>query len=551
VSGDAIGANDPCPCDSGETYAACCGRNASLAQAQTQANTSDPAVWRIAGQAALLRGDLKTSEKCCRRAVELDKDDTESLYLLGTARARQRLYEKALAPLKRAISLNPGHWRALNDLGNVYREIGQHQKSAACLARLFRNPATPTNYLSNALLGLQNQTEADHGRLFALYCAVGRRIESEAGPPLPAFAPKGSAEKIRLGYYSPRFKPGVIGDFFLPLFDAHDRRNFEIHLFSDLDSGSNPCARYLSRHADHWTDTKKLTDRQLAEVVNSTKIDIFIDLAGHSPGHRLGAFACKPAPIQISMLDSFDTTGMAAFDYFVSDRCSTPVGSGQRFAEKLLLLSQPRLVYRPTDRVPSIAPLPAQKNGFVTFGSFNRAEKITAHVLVLWANILSHLPDARLILKAKAFDDSGVVRRYQRRFGTLGVGPERIEFRGWSRHRQLLSEYGDIDIGLDTFPYNGGLTTCEALWMGVPVITLEGARIISRQGACFMRSLGLEEFVSQSTEEYGEMAVEWGNRIEALTDLRASLRNTALQSPMMDAAGYAREFEHQLMNVLS
>jgi protein O-GlcNAc transferase len=451
-------------------------------------------------------GRLKASEKLCRHAVDLDPDNSESHYLLGAVLARQGLCEQAVMPLEKAIDLHPGHWRALNDLGTVYREGGRHQEAAACFERLFKHPATPTTLLSNALLSLHGHAEHDHERLFALYCAVGRRIEADAGPPLAAARRAEPGARIRLGYFSPRFKPGVIGDFFLPLFDAHDRKRFAVHLFSDLDSSSNPCARYLSEQADHWIDTRSQSDSQMAEGVRQAEIDIFIDLAGHAPGHRLGVFARRPSPIQISMLDSFDTTGMRAFDYFVSDRCSTPPDTGQRFTEQVLLLSQPRLVYRPWDTGPEVAPLPALRNGFVTFGNFNRAEKTTEGVLKLWAAILLRLPDARLVLKARAYDDPGVVERCRSRLARYGVMPDRIEFRGWSKHRRLLEEYADIDIALDPFPYNGGLTACEALWMGVPVLCLEGARIISRQSACFLRSLGLDTFVGETLEDYAAKA---------------------------------------------
>jgi len=506
-----------------------------------------PAAWRNAAREALAAGQLPEAESCCREALELDPGDAKSLHLLGTTLIRQSRYEKAGVALQAASDLQPGDWRIVNDLGTVYRESGHHHEAAACFERLFRNPATPTRVLSNALLSLHGQAAQDHQRMFALIRAVGRRIEAEAGPPLGTSFDAIGDPKIRLGYCSPRLKPGVIGDFFLPLFDAHDRTLFDLYLYSDLDSSDNPCARYLARHADRWTDTRNQSDREMAETVRADRIDIFIDLAGHTPGNRLGVFARRPAPIQLSMLDSFDTTGMSAFDYFVSDQYASPPGSPQRFIEKLLLLHRPRLLWRPWEPGPEVSPLPALNNGYVTFGNFNRVEKTTEAALRAWAEILLRVSDSRLVLKARIYDDPDVVSWHRSQLVRFGVAPERIDFSGWCEHPHLLEAYGDIDIALDPFPYNGGLTACEAMWMGVPVLTLEGTRVISRQSASLLRSLRLESFVAGTLEDYVDRAVHWSDRLDDLANLRAGLRETLAHSAIMDAQGYASEFEQHLI----
>jgi predicted O-linked N-acetylglucosamine transferase (SPINDLY family) len=568
-----IGRNDPCPCGSGRKYKVCCGsasaakprtssvHNQSLIQAAQQemnngqlqraqqlarqaieANPGSHAAWRTAGEIAHAGNQFKSSERFCRKALSIAADDRESLYLLGTSLARQRHYDEALQHLEKVVNLYPSHWRAYNNLGNVYRETGRHDKALACYDQVFAHQESSAATLSNILLGLHFHIDGDHQRQFEMHRQVGKRIEAEAGPMMPARDISAEDARIRIGYFSPRFKPGVIGDFFVPLFDAHDRSRFELHLYSDLEA-TNTCSEYLAQEADGWTDTCSLTDKQFAEAVRSDKIDIFIDLAGHAPGNRLGVFARKPAPVQVCLLDYFDTTGMKAFDYYVSDHCSTPDHSKQQFTENLIRLSQPRLVYKASENYPAVAPLPSLQNGYITFGSFNRCEKITTPVVDLWARILKRIPTSRLILKDRGFGVKEVVNRYREMFSHHGVNHARLEFRGWSDHQGLLEEYGDVDIALDPFPYNGGLTTCEALWMGVPVISLLGSRIINRQSACMMLSVGLDQFVGENDLECMDAAIYWASHLDQLSWLRGELRERVANSPLCDSTGFTRELE--------
>ena len=517
-------------------------RAQQLARQAAQQDTTNYQAWRMAAETAIAAGEFGACSQYGRQALALKRDDVESLYLLGTSLAQRKEFTEAAEHLGRALKLAPAHWRASNNLGNVYRETGRHEEALACYERVFANPECPPAVLSNILLGLHFHLDGDHQRQFDMQCAAGSRIETAAGTrPPPPRRVRGSG-KIRIGYFSPRFKPGVIGDFFLPLFDAHDRERFELHLFSGLE-GSNACSQYLARQSDSWTETRGLSDQEFAQAVRAREVDIMVDLAGHTPGNRLGAFALRPAQVQITMLDNFDTSGMTVFDFFVTDHCATPVDGEQRFTEQLIRLPGQRLVYRPSDQCPDVAPLPALKNRFITFGSFNRSEKMTPAVTQLWAGILQRLPEARLVLKDRAFGNADVSGRFRSVFERLGVESSRLEFRCWSDHRSMLEEYADIDMALDPFPYNGGLTSCEALWMGVPVLSLLGSRIISRQSACIMRSVGLDSFVSLTQRQYARAAERWANDIEGLANIRRKLRDATATSPLMNAAAHARELE--------
>jgi predicted O-linked N-acetylglucosamine transferase (SPINDLY family) len=245
------------------------------------------------------------------------------------------------------------------------------------------------------------------------------------------------------------------------------------------------------------------------------------------------------------MLDYFDTTGIEAIDYYVSDSFSTPAGGRQKFSEKLIILDQPRLVYEP----PAYAPPVSVRNpndDEIVFGSFNRHQKIIPEVVATWSGVLREVPNSRLLLKNTAFAHAEIQAIFLQRFAGHGIDPARISFRGASPHEQALAEYGDMDIALDTFPYNGGLTTLEALWMGTPVIAMEGERIISRQSAGMMRCLGLPEFVAKSAAEFAAIGKYWSLHRTQLNSLRQTLRERMTASPLTDAAKYTRDLEGHL-----
>jgi predicted O-linked N-acetylglucosamine transferase (SPINDLY family) len=367
--------------------------------------------------------------------------------------------------------------------------------------------------------------------------------------PGPVIAREGRArrKKIRLAYLSPRFSREIVGYFFKPLFDHHDREQFEIHLYCATPR-TDDMTDYLSQRADGWTLVGDLSDTALCRRIAEDEIDILVDLAGHAPENRMTALARKPAPVQISMLDYFDTTGLPTMDYYVTDSFSTTPDSPQRFTEELIILDQPRLVYEAPDYAPPVAERPSQASGLV-FGSFNRHHKIVPRVVETWSGLLRAVEDSRLVLKGGHFTAADVQENFLRQFEKHGVEGARIEFRGASSHQALLAEYGDIDIALDTFPYNGGLTTCEALWMGVPVITILGDRIISRQTAGMLEAVDLGEFVAADADEFAAIGKHWSEHREQLNGVRAGLRQRMAASPLTDGATYTADFEAHLRRI--
>jgi predicted O-linked N-acetylglucosamine transferase (SPINDLY family) len=260
-------------------------------------------------------------------------------------------------------------------------------------------------------------------------------------------------------------------------------------------------------------------------------------------------FARKPAPIAITWLGYWNTTGMSTVDYILTDPWTTPVGSPQQFTEEPLPLPDGRLLYAPVSYAPDVSSLPSAGSAIFTFGSFNRFDKLGPELIDCWAEILHRLPESRLIIKNSAIAFPHARDELSRWFTARGIALERIELRTKSPHEVMLAEYNDIDLGLDTFPYNGGLTTCEALWMGVPIVAIEEERMISRQTSSMLRQIGCEDFIAQTHDEYVMLAVRWAKERARLAAVRAALREQMRESSLCDGVRFTRNLEAALRAV--
>ena len=272
-------------------------------------------------------------------------------------------------------------------------------------------------------------------------------------------------------------------------------------------------------------------------------IDILVDLSGHTGGNRLRIFTLKPAPVQISWLGYWDSSGLSSMDYYLTDGLTTPQELDQFFSEEVIRLSRTRFCYTPPDYSPAIAPPPAVKRKSITLGSFNNLIKVTPKTISMWAEILNSVQDSRLILKWKTFRDQEEQERIWQAFEYQGVDRERIELRPDSFHSEMLQEYKDVDIALDPFPFTGALTTCEALWMGVPVVTMCGSRMVSRQSYSMLCNLGLEDFVARNKDEYVQIVKELSQDTDYLSRLRSTMRERMRSSPLMDYENMTRALE--------
>lgn len=302
------------------------------------------------------------------------------------------------------------------------------------------------------------------------------------------------------------------------------------------------------RVASQFRDISALNDTQLAQQIREDRIDVLVDLSGHTAGSRLSVFAHRPAPVQVSWLGYFATTGLSYIDTVLLDKWHAPPGTEQQFVEPIIRLPS-RFCYTPVPWMPAVSPAPTFTKGYITFGCFNNTAKFNAGVFDAWSRVLRAVPDARLILKWRTFNDEAFRQQVTQAFVDREIPATRIELRGPSFHADLLKEYADIDISLDPFPFTGGLTSCEALWMGVPVITWPQSRVVSRQTHAFLHQIGLPEFSAQNANDYVRIAVELAHIPERLTEFRAGMRDRMRASPLMDVSGFTRNLENTLIDL--
>jgi predicted O-linked N-acetylglucosamine transferase (SPINDLY family) len=346
--------------------------------------------------------------------------------------------------------------------------------------------------------------------------------------------------RLRIGYVSPDLRDHVVGRFMLPLLANHDHQRFEIFCYADV-ARADAMTERLRSHADCWRNTAGLSDEQLARAVRDDRIDILIDLTMHMAGSRLLAFARKPAPVQVTYLAYCGTTGLEAMDYRLTDPHLDPPDATDEYVEQSIRLPRTYWCYQPPDDAPEVSSLPMTRaGGRVTFGCLNNFSKVSQPTIETWAELLRAIPDARLILHAHA----GAHRqRLLTRLGELGIDTGRIEFVGFAPTASYLATYHRIDVALDPFPYAGGTTTCDALWMGVPVVTLAGRTAVGRGGASILTNLGLPELVARSPEEYVQIALALARAPQRLERLRCSMRDRMGRSPITDAPGFACDVE--------
>lgn len=467
-------------------------------------------------------------------------------YNAAVALVRAGRFGDAAVHLRRAVQIDPQLGPAWNNLGNILKAFGQTEEATACYAKVVTLHPNDPVLQSHRFLCAHYTASFTHHELFEMHRHWAEQFAAGFYPTAPpAMGSQRTSQQLTVGLVSPSFNGKIVGQFLRGILGHLRAEGLRLHAYSATRETDEITAE-LRQSVDLWRDIVPLDDAAAARQIVADQVDILIDLAGHAPGNRLLVFARKPAPIQVSWLDYFNTTGLATIDYLLTDPRTTPVGSPQRFSERLWYLPQTRLCWTAPDFAPEPAPAPSLAKGVLTFGSFNRADKLNPALLSWWAQILRRVEGARLMLKGAAFGMPEIRRHFSQRLAALGVAPERIEWRGASSHAQLLAEYGEVDIALDTFPYNGGATTCDALWMGVPVVALRGERMIARQSAAMLECIDCKELIADSFEQYVEGAVALANDVEQRIHLRQTLRSRMASSPLCDA----RRFAHDLASAL-
>lgn len=516
----------------------------AAADALLAAGRAERDVWRLAAGLYIDAGEGENAARAAGLYIS-GKDDAFGLFLRARAAFLLGHWQAARLDAQRALSLGMlargDEVLAHNLLSRVSCSMGEVEESLREERAAFESAET-----------LGDRASSWSNYLFALHYverepqfmldAARRYGELFKGVPRMKRAPK-RREKIRIGYISPDFTFHIVALFSFAFFTHFDKSRFEVFGYSL--TGENAMAAELSSHASAWRYVGGGTPAEIAERIRADEIDILFDLAGHSANNALPVLALRPAPVQISGIGYFDTTGLSAVDYFLTDVHIDPVGENDAcFTEKLLRLPESHLCYRASraGEKSRIAPLPAREKGYITFGSFNNFAKVTDRVLHLWAKILRTVPRSRLFLKTAVFGASDGREEALRRLEAAGIDLACVRTEGHTA--EYLASYGEVDIALDTFPYPGGGTTCDALYMGVPVVTLAGVRHGARFGASILANLDLADACyAHTADEYVEKACALAADVAALAVLRRTLRTRMEASPLMDAARYMFHLE--------
>jgi predicted O-linked N-acetylglucosamine transferase (SPINDLY family) len=479
---------------------------------------------------------------CYRRALEANPGDAEIHYNLGVALAKKGALDEAIASYREALRLNPDSAETRDNLANTYLRRGELDEALACYREACRlGPKRAAATYSNLLFSLNYHPAWTPQAIFEEHRHWG---ETYAPRPEKQPAHGNSREperRLRIGYVSADFREHSVAFFIEPVLTQHDRERFEIYCYAQVAAPDAVTGR-LKQLAAHWRPIVGLDDRQAADRIRADKIDILVDLSGHTAGNRLGVFAHRPAPVQASFIGYPNTTGLPAMDYRIVNPWIAPPGSEVYFTEKLVYLPSPPC-FRPAADCPPVNVPPALDSGRVTFGCFNNLAKLAPPVIALWAAVLQAVSGSRLMLKSQPFNDAGTRDLFHARFAAHGVGPERLLLRGSDPLREYLRCFNDVDIALDPFPYNGGTTTYHALWMGVPVVALEGRNSVSRIGYGVLATLGLKELAAKTPADYVTIAAGLAADPGRLQALRASLRERMRASPLTDGKRYTAALE--------
>ncbi|HZW13187.1 MAG TPA: methyltransferase domain-containing protein [Noviherbaspirillum sp.] len=468
----------------------------------------------------------------------------EQVEMANVALAQHHLCE-AEHLYRQIIAHAPNIPEVHNNLGTVLKEQGRLAEAHATFERALALRPDYASAHSNLLFTLQYAPGQTLAGLRAAHEDWARRQLHGITPAGPASLARTSDGPLVVGLVSPDLYAHPVGVFLLPWLEKHNRGAFRLIAYAESER-DDPIARRIRAAVAHWRTISGRDDEAVAKQMAEDQVDILIDLAGHTAGNRLKLFARRAAPIQMNWLGYSATTGVPAMDVVLVDAYTVPPGVEEGFTEQLVRLDGLRFCYTRPEYAPAVSPAPILQKGYVTFGSFNNLAKITPEVIETWAAILKAVSNGRLVLKWKSLGDAETRNRLIAAFTQHGVDGIRIECRGWSSHPQMLAEYGDIDIALDPFPFSGGLTSCDALFMGVPVLTLPGELPISRQTGSFLEALGLPDWIATTRDEYIDKAVILAKRADLLSTFRRTLRKTLLNSRLCDGMAYARAIETAL-----
>jgi FkbM family methyltransferase len=521
-----------------------------LLQSAVQLNSKDHCYHNNLGAVLKDSGDLTEAVRCFEKSLELEPSYVFASYNLGCA--YQTMGELSLAKrwYETALSQEPDCFLAYSNLVCLYKDMGDVEKAIEGLKIAIQQNPENAFVDSNLIFCMNYVADTDPQTVFEYHRKWAKR---HSPLNLPADRDyrndRTPGHRIRIGYVSPDFRSHSVAFFIYPVLSHHHRDQVEVFCYADV-SQPDEATQVMMNSADHWRNIYRMPDERVFQQIQDDRIDILVDLTGHSSNNRMKLFGKKPAPVQVSYLGYPNTTGLDSMDYRITDALADPVGiSDAYYSERLIRLPGGFLCYQPSDPTPDVSELPLLTNHHVTFGSFNNRAKIGPKVIAVWSELLKHVPGSRLLLKSSALSDAETRQRLLSLFVQNGIVESRIEILPYLQFQDHLSLYHQIDIALDTFPYNGTTTTFEAMWMGVPVITITGKVHASRVGTSILSRIEFQDGIAASENEYIEKAVKLAKNIDFLKVMRKTLRGKMQASSLMDQEAFVLKLESAFRNM--
>jgi predicted O-linked N-acetylglucosamine transferase (SPINDLY family) len=490
------------------------------------------------------QGQIDAAIRSYTRAITIDPKYSQALNNLAAILMDTGQLVDARRALERAVALEPEYPEAWNNLGVLARDEGDMTEAYHCYERALHADRNARNTQHNLLMAENYLTDFELEWMQDDHLAWGEQFQSRY-PQVPPVTVRlrDPARPLRIGYLSPDFRTHSVSYFIEAVLANHDPA-FHAYCYADLTNEEDSTTVRLRALAHAWRNVHGMVTGEVAALIHQDEIDVLVELAGHTAGNRLDVMALRPAPVQISYLGYPNTTGLRCIDYRITDEHADPWDTVQYFAETLVRLPECFLCYTPPLEGPAVNRLPLSKRGYVTFASFNNLCKVNDSVLEAWARIMNRVPRSRLLLKAKGLANPAVAKRLKAKLKQLGVAPHRVTCEPLvATNYEHLAQYNRADISLDTFPYAGTTTSCEALLMGVPIVTLTGRTHANNVGRSILRAVGLSELIADTEDRYVDLACELAFERRRLSVMRKTLRERMLSSALCDGWRFTRELE--------
>ncbi|GLT62711.1 hypothetical protein SLA2020_353270 [Shorea laevis] len=488
------------------------------------------------------RDNLDKAVECYQLALSIKPNFSQSLNNLGVVYTVQGKMDAAASMIEKAILANPTYAEAYNNLGVLYRDAGNITNAIAAYEQCLKIDPDSRNAGQNRLLAMNYINEGDDDKLFEAHRDWGRRF-MRLYPQYTSWDNSKDPERpIVIGYVSPDYFTHSVSYFIEAPLVYHNYTKYKVVVYSAVVKADAKTGRFrdkVIKKGGLWRDIYGIDEKKVASMIREDKVDILVELTGHTANNKLGTMACRPAPVQVTWIGYPNTTGLPTIDYRITDSLADPPDTKQKHVEELIRLPKCFLCYTPSPEAGPVCPTPALSNGFITFGSFNNLAKITPKVLQVWARILCAVPNSRLVVKCKPFCCDSVRQKFLTTLEQLGLESLRVDLLPLILlNHDHMQAYSLMDISLDTFPYAGTTTTCESLYMGVPCVTMEGSVHAHNVGVSLLSNVGLEHLIAKNEDEYVRLAIELASDVTALSNLRMRLRDLMANSPLCDGQNF-------------